>query len=56
MEEKAKIPSMVESGDDTIIGGNAKDEMTGGPGADTFNCGHGDDTVPILTLEKGILN
>ena len=56
---------MVESGDDTLIGGNGGETLTGGPGADTFDCGHAKDIVTdyneaegdiLITCENAIIN
>ena len=42
------------NGNDTIASsGKCNDEMTGGPGADKFTCGEGDDTIKDFNPKEG---
>ena len=42
------------NGNDTIASlGNCNDEMTGGPGADKFTCGEGNDTIKDFNPKEG---
>jgi hypothetical protein len=42
------------NGDDMLISsGNCNDELTGGPGADKFQCGEGNDTIKDFNPKEG---
>ena len=42
------------SGNDTLFSsGNCNDELTGGPGADKFTCGEGNDTIEDFNPKEG---
>lgn len=42
------------NGDDTLSSaGNCNDELTGGPGADKFTCGEGNDTIKDYNSDEG---
>lgn len=42
------------SGNDTLYSsGNCNDELTGGPGADKFTCGEGNDTIKDFNPKEG---
>ena len=42
------------AGNDTLLSsGNCNDEITGGPGADKFSCGEGNDTIKDFNPKEG---
>jgi hypothetical protein len=42
------------AGNDTLLSsGNCNDEITGGPGADKFHCGEGNDTIKDFNPKEG---